>query len=104
MSKSKSDSSIKELSLEEKISTFLSDKTGATSINTFLKTVYPVNSNGAANVGNSRYIKGVLSKMQAEGKLKVVNDSHKNLGSTYYPDGAQSAQYNLDTWSVVVEL
>lgn len=93
-----------EKSLEDKILEFLSDKTGKVKLNSFLKELYPVKSNHAANIGNSRYIRGVLDKMQAEGKLIMVNKSHDRLGDTYYPDGINAAQYNLDTWGIEVEV
>lgn len=92
------------LKLEEDVVNFLNGKTGRIKLNDYLKTLFPVNRNNAANIGNSRYIRSVLDKLQSENKLKMYNNSHDKLGDTYYPnDGIQSAQYNLDTCSIEVE-
>jgi hypothetical protein len=90
--------------LEADVLGFLKGKSGKIKLNDYLKTLFPVYPNQAANIGDSRYMRHILDKLQSENKIKMYNNSHDKLGDTYYPNnGIQSAQYNLDTCSIEVE-
>lgn len=90
--------------LEGDILGFLKGKTGRVKLNDYLKTLFPVSANQAGNIGDSRYIRSVLDKLDKENKITMYHNSHDRLGDTYYPnEGIQAAQYNLDTCSIEVE-
>jgi hypothetical protein len=92
------------INLENALLSFLKGKKGKVKINDFLKSYFPVSKNNAANIGNSRYVRGVLDNLHSQGKINIFNNSHDKLGDTYYPENNnnKSAQYNLD--STLIEL
>ena len=90
-----------ELSKEERIINFLESRgDGEFVINDFLKSLYPVTTyNMPAEYlrqGESKALKGLLTKMQAEGKISFVDNSYQKLGQFYYEGGdTQTKHYNI---------
>lgn len=90
-----------ELSKEEKIINFLESRgDGEFVINDFLKSLYPIPTyNMPAEYlrqGESKALKGLLTKMQAEGKISFVDNSYQKLGQFYYEGGdTQTKHYNI---------
>lgn len=90
-----------ELSKEEKIINFLESRgDGEFVINDFLKSLYPTPTyNMPAEYlrqGESKALKGLLTKMQAEGKISFVDNSYQKLGQFYYEGGdTQTKHYNI---------
>lgn len=90
-----------ELSKEEKIINFLESRgDGEFVINDFLKSLYPTPTyNMPAEYlrqGESKALKGLLTKMQAEGKIAFVDNSYQKLGQFYYEGGdTQTKHYNI---------
>ncbi len=90
-----------ELSKEERIINFLESRgDGEFVINDFLKSLYPTPTyNMPAEYlrqGESKALKGLLTKMQAEGKIAFVDNSYQKLGQFYYEGGdTQTKHYNI---------
>ncbi len=96
--------------IEEKIVDYISSRKGVQRLrlNDFLKSLYPVVFTdpqlGWKSQNGSKTIKGLLSKMQDEGILKISNDRHKMLGKFYYKDGQPETQHHdLDSIELLIE-
>lgn len=98
-----------ELSKEEKIINFLESRgDGEFVINDFLKSLYPIPTyNMPAEYlrqGESKALKGLLTKMQAEGKIAFVDNSYQKLGQFYYEGGdTQTKHYNILNVKIVAK-
>lgn len=90
-----------ELSKEERIINFLESRNdGEFVINDFLKSLYPIPTYSMPaeylRQGESKALKGLLTKMQAEGKIAFVDNSYQKLGQFYYEGGdTQTKHYNI---------
>jgi len=88
-----------ELSMEEKIVNFFNSReAGTVKMNDFLKSLYPLPKfNEPAEYlrqGRSKELKGILTKLQAEGKILLADNNHLKLGSFYYTDGDTQTKYH----------
>ena len=91
-----------ELSNEEKLLAYIEKSiSNPVRINDFLKSLYPLQRFNDAPVwkqlGASKEMKVMLTRMSDEGKISIVGNSHLNLGKPYHHGEQQlSANYNLD--------
>lgn len=98
-----------ELSKEERIINFLESRNdGEFVINDFLKSLYPTPTyNMPAEYlrqGESKALKGLLTKMQAEGKISFVDNSFQKLGQFYYEGSdTQTKHYNILNVKILVK-
>jgi hypothetical protein len=54
--------------------------------------------------GESRALMGMLDRMQNDGVINIVNDSHKRLGDFYYEgDNPATKHHNILTVDIVVK-
>ena len=80
-----SNSPTSEQTNEEKIVAFIESRTGGDTVrlNEFLKSLYPLPQRNEPplwlNQGTSKQIKVLLSKMQADGLISIVNNTHELL-------------------------
>ncbi len=74
---------------------------GEIKMNDFLKSLFQIQAFPElpiwANQTSSKEIRILLDKMQSEGKLEVLNNTHIRLGKVYYPDAVtgKAAYYSL---------
>jgi len=98
-----------ELSMEEKIVNFFNSReSGTVKMNDFLKSLYPLPKfNEPAEYlrqGRSKELKGILTKLQAEGKILLTDNNHLKLGSFYYTDGdTQTKYHNILTVTITLK-
>lgn len=94
---------------EEKILSFIDSRSsGEIKLNPFLKSLYPLPSLAEPakylQMGESRRLRGLLDKMQSEGKIKLADDRYKSLGDGYYVGVEHKlAHYNLEDVEIVVK-
>lgn len=98
-----------ELSNEQKILNYIEDKSGEIRLNEFLKSLFPMPKNGEPfqwlQQGISRTLRGMLETMQANNQLTIVDNKHRLLGQSYYPDSTTGKQqhHNLNTVIISVK-
>lgn len=98
-----------ELSKEERIINFMDTRSdGEVKMNDFLKSLYPLptSSSPAAYLrqGESRSLRGLLTKMQQEGKILFADSQYRKLGDFYYVDGDTETKYhNILTVQIVAK-
>lgn len=98
-----------ELSMEQRIVDFLESRTGEIRLNEFLKSLFPIPTNGEPSSclqqGTSRMLRGLLEEMQAKCKIVIVDNKHRLLGQPYYPDSntGKQAHHNLNTIGLFVK-
>jgi hypothetical protein len=99
-----------ELSNEEKIVAFIESRTGGDTVrlNEFLKSLYPLPQRNEPplwlNQGTSKQIKVLLSKMQADGLISIVNNTHELLGKFYHAGEQQITQHrNLNNVEILAK-
>lgn len=98
-----------DLSMEEKIINFIDSREfGGIRINDFLKSLYPIQKGNTPPIwlqqAKSKELRVLLDKMQDEGKISIINNKHKLLGTHYYPDTTtmKTHYHNLNT--VILEV
>jgi hypothetical protein len=98
-----------ELTKEQKIIQFLDSRdAGEIKLNDFLKSLYPLPRFNEPpqwlQQSVSRQLKALLEGMQQSGDIKVINDTHRQLGAAYYPDTTTGRQHhhNLNTMPIMV--
>lgn len=98
---------VENLSFEDRIVKFLESRNGGfVKVNDFLKSLYPlVKFNEPAlylNQGESKKLRVLLSAMQSNGKLQILNNQHLKLGAFHYPDPTtmKTEYYNLSNVSI----
>lgn len=98
------------LSNEEKIVAFIESRTGGDTVrlNEFLKSLYPLPQRNEPplwlNQGTSKQIKVLLSKMQADGLISIVNNTHELLGKFYHAGEQQITQHrNLNNVEILAK-
>lgn len=78
------------LSHEDRILAYLESRSGVVKLNDFLKSLYsaPKQNQPIAwmDQGNMKRLRILLEKMQAEGKIEIIANSHQKLGRAHYPD------------------
>lgn len=95
------------LSMEDKILTFLKGKTGDVKMNDFLKSLFGVSVGNEppkwANQGASKLMKATLDKLVKEKGLHIQNNMHQRLGQFYYPDSTtgKTEYHNLNTVAII---
>jgi len=93
------------LSHEERILAFIDSRKGDGNVklNDFLKSLYPIpKANMPAawtDQGAMKRLRVLLEKMQQEGKIEIISNSHNRLGRPYYPDDTtlKTEYYHLGT-------
>jgi hypothetical protein len=95
---------------EEKIVAFIESRTGGDTVrlNEFLKSLYPLPQRNEPplwlNQGTSKQIKVLLSKMQADGLISIVNNTHELLGKFYHAGEQQITQHrNLNNVDILAK-
>lgn len=88
-----------DLSKEERIINFMATRPdGEVKLNDFLKTLYPLPTHGEPAIylrqGESRALRGLLTKMQQEGKILFADNQYRKLGDFYYVDGDIETKYH----------
>ena len=94
-----------DLTIEQKVVKFVSDKTGLIRLNEFLKSVYnpvPTFNQTPMDVVTLRNISGVIENIRNTGLFEVVNDTHKQLGKTFYPDSKTMIAKNYDLNDIII--
>lgn len=98
-----------ELSNEQKILNYLEGKSGEVGLNDFLKSLFPLPKSGEPPVwlqqGSSRTLRSVLEGLQSKMLINIINNRHRLLGQSYYPDATTGKQqhHNLNTVIVVAK-
>jgi hypothetical protein len=95
------------LSIQERLEAFLEGRSGVVKLNDFLKSLYPLHRHGEqphwSKQGNMKALKSCLVNMQAEGKIRVVNNMHLKLGQNFYKgDQYLRDNHNLATVDISV--
>ncbi len=96
-----------ELSMEDKIASFLDGKgAGEIKMNDLLKSLFPVPKFNEPSIWqrqeSSKQIKVLLEDMQSKGLLTIVNDTHRRLGTAYYPDHTTGKTHYYDLNNVII--
>jgi len=95
-----------EMSMEDKISSFLQSRTGEVRMNDFLKSLFPIPKHNEPPIlllqSSSRVLRKVLDDMQSKGQIIIINNLHHRLGDPYYPDSTtgKTEYYNLNTLQI----
>lgn len=75
-------------SFEERILSFVEDKSGDVKLNDFLKSLYGVPKPNVQaewqTIGASKGLKSILSSLVDSGKLSIHNNAHLQLGKPYH--------------------
>jgi len=99
----------KDLSMEEKVLKFIESRDGEIKMNDFLKSLFGVPKFGEPAVwlsqATSKELRGVLAKLNNEGRINIISNAHMNLGTFYYPDTTtgKTAYHNLNTVSIIAK-
>ena len=101
---------VKNMTAEEKIVQFIESRTGGGNVrlNEFLKSLYPMPKLNEPplwlNQGTSKQIKNLLAKMQADGLISIVNNTHELLGKFYHAGEQQITQHrNLNNIEILAK-
>lgn len=98
-----------ELSMEQRIINFIETRSGEIRLNEFLKSLFPIPTNGEPSQclqqGTSRMLRSLLEDMQAKSQIVISENRHRLLGQSYYPDSSTGKQehYNLNTLILTVK-
>jgi len=100
---------IPELSMEDKILNFIDSRPdGEIKMNDFLKSLYPLPKFNEPAVylqqAKAKELKGVLAKLESDGKVSFVGNGHTKLGKFYYEGNDTVTKYhNILTTQIVVK-
>lgn len=98
-----------DLSMEDKILNFIDSRPdGEIKMNDFLKSLYPLPKFNEPAVylqqAKAKELKGVLAKLESEGKVSFVGNGHTKLGKFYYEGNDTVTKYhNILTTQIVVK-
>ena len=98
------------MTMEEKITAFINSRDGGEiKLNDFLKSLYPLPRFNEPpqwlQQAVSRQLKAILEGMKQKGEITIINDMHRQLGASYYPDTETGRQhhYNLNTLQIIAK-
>jgi len=100
---------LNDLSMEDKIVNFITSRSdGEIKLNDFLKSLYPFPKFNEPAVylqqAKAKELKGVLAKLEREGKVSFVGNGHTKLGKFYYEGNETVTKYhNILTVQIVVK-